>query len=293
MLKRTGIRNIPGILYRHKDSLWFVIWISGLLMLLIWDILFLNRPALRQIAQGFFNTVMIALLVIAISLLMAWIITLLLYISEQKRAPVVYLILTFILNLIRSIPQIIGILIGFMIITGLIYEKILSGSFSIILSIAFTIALFVFQELVDLMRERIAFFKKSDFFNAMRVCGIHEQRIINRDILLKSSRIHIFNKIISLFGMTIFLLCSIDFILSVGLSTDVSAVNLPVTLGSLLSKIDSKQDILAIGITLTDPSYAGALFFDHLQGITVAFLIVFSLLCIYKIANGFARRFHL
>ncbi len=293
MLKRTGIRKIPGNLYRHKDSLWFIIWISGLLMLLIWDLLFLNRPALRQIAQGFFNTVMIALLVIAISLLMAWIITLLLYISEQKRTPVVYLILTFILNLIRSIPQIIGILIGFMIITGLIYEKILSGSFSIILSIAFTIALFVFQELVDLMRERIAFFKKSDFFNAMRVCGIHEQRIINRDILLKSSRIHIFNKIISLFGMTIFLLCSIDFILSVGLSTDVSAVNLPVTLGSLLAKIDSKQDILAIGITLTNPSYAGALFFDHLQGITVAFLIVFSLLCIYKIANGFARRFHL
>jgi hypothetical protein len=85
----------------------------------------------------------------------------------------------------------------------------------------------------------------------------------------------------------------VDFIISVGLSKNVSAVNLPVTLGSLLAKIDSKQDILAVGIALTDPSYFTALFFDHLQGLNVAFLIVFSLLCIYKIANGFARRFHL
>ncbi|RMF56578.1 MAG: hypothetical protein D6748_13145, partial [Calditrichaeota bacterium] len=85
--------------------------------------------------------------------------------------------------------------------------------------------------------------------------------------------------------------CSIDFIISVGLSTEVSSVNLPVTLGSLLAKIDSKQDILAIGHTLMNPGYIGNLFFEHLQGITVAFLIVFSLICMYKISNGFAERY--
>jgi hypothetical protein len=85
----------------------------------------------------------------------------------------------------------------------------------------------------------------------------------------------------------------VDFIISVGLSTDVNSVSLPATLGSLLAKLDSKQDILAIGFTLTHPSYAPHLFFAHLQGLTTAFLIVFSLLCIYQIGNGYAERHRL
>lgn len=280
-------------MYERKDQLWFLIWIVGILVLGIWDLFFLNAPAFRLIITGFLNTVWIALIVIVLSVVMAWITTLLLYIFDQLKNRIPFLIVTFLLNLLRSIPQIVGLLLGFVLITTLIHQNILTNKLLIILSIAFNIAVFVFQELVDLMRERIAYFQKSDFFNAMRVCGIAEQRIINKDILLKNSLIHIFNKVISIFGMTIFLLCSIDFIISVGLSKDVSAVNLPVTLGSLLAKIDSKQDILAIGIVLTEPGYFSALFFDHLQGISVAFLIVFSLLCIYKIANGFSRRFHL
>ena len=127
----------------------------------------------------------------------------------------------------------------------------------------------------------------------MRVCGISENRIINYDILRKNSSIHILNKLIAIFGSAIFLQCTIDFIISVGLSTQISSVNLPTTLGSLLAKIDSKQDILAIGNTLTNPGYFSHIFFEHLQGVTVAFLIVFSLLCIYKISNGYTERNHL
>jgi ABC-type dipeptide/oligopeptide/nickel transport system permease subunit len=115
---------------------------------------------------------------------------------------------------------------------------------------AFIITLFVFLEIFDLLRERITYFSRRDFFDAMRVCGISERYIINREIIWRSSRIHIINKLIAIFGISIFLLCSVDFIISVGLSTDVSSVNLPVTLGSLLAKIDSKQDILAIGYSL-------------------------------------------
>jgi len=92
------------------------------------------------------------------------------------------------------------------------------------------------------------------------------------------------------FGYAVFLQCSVDFIISVGLSTDVNEVTLPVTLGGLLASIDSKQDILAVGYTLTHPGYIGNLFFEHLQGLTVAFLIVFSLFCVYNIANGWAER---
>jgi hypothetical protein len=125
------------------------------------------------------------------------------------------------------------------------------------------------------------------------VCGISEGRVINFDILWKNSRIHILNKLISVFGAAIFLQCSVDFIISVGLSTDVNSVTLPATMGSLLAKIDSKQDILAIGYTLTHPAYAGNLFFEHLMGLTVAFLVVFTLMSVYHIANGYAERHRL
>jgi hypothetical protein len=85
----------------------------------------------------------------------------------------------------------------------------------------------------------------------------------------------------------------VDFILSVGLSTEVSSVNLPVTLGSFLAKTDSKQDILAIGYALLHPSQLSGLFFEHLQGLSIAFIIVFSLFSIFKISNGFAERHRL
>ena len=157
-------------------------------------------------------------------------------------------------------------------------------------TMALVISLFIFNEVIDLIRERINHFKKLDFYNAMKVCGISENRIINFDILWKNSRIHILNKLIAIFGSAIFLQCTIDFIISVGLSTQVSSVSLPTTLGSLLAKIDSKQDILAIGNTIMNPSYFSHIFFEHLQGVTVAFLIVFTLLSVYKISNGFAER---
>jgi hypothetical protein len=54
--------------------------------------------------------------------------------------------------------------------------------------------------------------------------------------------------------------------------------------------MDSKQDILAVGTILTDPGYAPQLFFRHLQGISVAFALTFTLLCIHQVTAGFVRR---
>ena len=151
---------------------------------------------------------------------------------------------------------------------------------------------FIMLEVVDLLRDRINHYTKLDFFNALLVCGVSQWRIINFDILWKNSRIHILNKLIAVFGSAVFLQCSVDFIISVGLSSDVNAVSLPVTLGSLLAKMDSKLDILAIGNTLTNPTYLPQLFFQHLQGLTVAFLIVITLLTVYQISCGYAERHH-
>jgi len=278
--------------YQQKDRYWFVIWLLGILFIWFWNILYLNKPALRQLESGFLNTLFISLLVIIFSIIFSWTITLL-YEILKRRFPKLQIILIFFINLIRSIPQIVGILMGYVIITVFIQKGVLNSNWLILISMAFIIALFVFLEVFDLLRERITYFRRRDFFNAMRVCGISERYIINREIIWRSSRIHLINKLIAILGISIFLLCSVDFIISVGLSTNVSSVNLPVTLGSLLAKIDSKQDILAIGHSLSHWSYVFRLPYEHLQGITVAFVIVFSLVCFYQMGNGYARRHHL
>ncbi|HMD69663.1 MAG TPA: ABC transporter permease subunit [Chitinivibrionales bacterium] len=276
-----------------KDLRWTAIWVLGMVCVGVWDTLFLNKPALRQVTAGFLNTFSVAFLAVGFTLLLAWGVTLALHFLDtgKNRAP--YLLLTFLLNLIRSVPQVVGILFGYVAVSALVEAGFLRSPIVIFSLLALCISLFVFIEFVDLMRERIAHYQKLDFYNAMRVCGISEGRVVNFDILWKNSRIHVLNKLISVFGAAIFLQCSVDFIISVGLSTDVNSVTLPASLGSLLAKIDSKQDILAIGYTLTHPGYAQNLFFGHLLGLTVAFLIVFSLMSIYHIANGYAERHHL
>jgi hypothetical protein len=287
VLKRR-LNNI----YVQKDTLWAIIWSGGLILLWFWDLFFLNNPALRKLETAFFNTLFIGLLVIVFSLSLAWLNTMLIHFSKERFKGVLFFPLHLFVNLMRSIPQILGVLIGYLFITRLL-EKSTFDSGTIMLLMAFIISLFVFLEISDLMLERINHFKKTDFYNASCACGIPEFYTINFDILYKNSWIHLFNKLIAVFGMTIFLICSIDFIISVGLSTDVSATNLPSTLGSMLAQIDSKQDILAISTTLTNPLYFPNLFLRHLQGISVAFSIVFTLFSVYKISDGFARRYHI
>ncbi|MEJ2052396.1 MAG: hypothetical protein P8X42_00635 [Calditrichaceae bacterium] len=286
----SKFKAAAGNVYSQKDKLWILIWITVIGLVTIWDLLFLNKPAFKLITEGSVNTVIISLFVVLFSFLSGWLVSLVLVRLESAKMHIPYLLVTFFLNIIRSVPQIIGILFGYIAITYLVTGNIFASKWLILISMAFVISIFIFAEVVDLIRERINHFKKLDFYNAMKVCGISENRIINYDILWKNSRIHILNKLIGVFGSAVFLLCTVDFIISVGLSTQVSSVSLPVTLGSLLAKIDSKQDILAIGNTLSDPGYISHIFFEHLQGVTVAFLIVFTLICVYKISNGFAGR---
>ncbi len=282
-----------GAFRKRRDIRWLGIWLGGIAALAVWDTLFLNKPALKRVAVGFANTLTIALLVIVFTLVLGWVVTLVLHYLERGPRRAVYMVVRFVLDLIRSVPQVVGILLGYVAVSMLRQSGRIGSDAAVFVLLALIMSVFIFLELVDLMRERIAHYRKLDFYNAMRVCGIPDRRIINFDILWKNSRIHIFNKLISVFGMAVFLQCSVDFVISVGLSSDVSEVSLPTTLGSLLAKIDSKQDILAIGHTLTHPGYLPNLFLQHLQGTTVAFLIVFTLLSVYHIANGYAERHRL
>jgi len=287
------LRSSMIVLYHQKDRLWLVIWLGGMILLWLWNLVFLNRPALAHLEAAFVNTLAGGLSVVFFSLVLGWSIGVSLYFLEQARGRVFYLMLTFVLNVVRSIPQIVGILTGYLFLTFFIEREILLNPYSQILFMAFVISLVVFQELVDLVRERIEYHKRLDFFHAMLCCGIKESRIVNIEILWKNSRSHMLHKLISIFGIAVFLQCSIDFIISVGLSTDVSLSNFPATLGSLLAKMDSKQDILAIGTVLSDIRFMGDLFVEHLQGISIAIIIVFTLLCVYKVSNGFVKRLNL
>ncbi len=277
-------------IYRDKDKLWLCIWISGLLALLLWDVLFLNAPALARIEAAFVNTLYAGALVVLFSLVFGWAAGVGLHFLDQAPRRIPYIVLTFFLNVIRSIPQIVGILIGYVVVTFFIEQEILQNQYLQLFWMSFVISLFVFLEVVDLVRDRIRYFGTLDFYPAMLCCGIRESRIVNVEVLWKNSRAHLIHKLIAIFGSAIFLQCSIDFIISVGLSTDVSSSNFPVTLGSLLAKMDSKQDILAIGSVFGDIGLLGRLFTEHLQGVSVAVVIVFTLLCVYQISNGFVKR---
>ena len=286
---RVPVQRAPG----REDIRWALTWVGGMALLWLWDLLFLNRPALLQIQEAFWNTLLGAVLVVAFTLLLGWSSALGLYFLESRQQRLPYLSLTFPLNLVRSVPQMVGILAGYVVLTLLIEQEIILSSRLHILWMAWVISLFTFLELSDVIRERIDFYRRSDFFDAMLCSGIREGRIINVDILWKNSLSHILHKLIATFGMAIFLQCSIDFIISVGLSTDVSLANFPRTLGSLLASLDSKQDILAISTVFTDISYVGRLLTTHLQGVSVAFTIVFTLVCVDKITNGFVKRYGL
>lgn len=284
--------TVPSLraLRQNKDTLWLVIWIAGLLALWLWDVLFLNAPALARIQTAFINTLYGGALVVVLSLIFGWSAGVGLHFLDRSRNRWPYIALTFVLNVIRSIPQIVGILTGYVIITFFIERESLQSHTLQLFWMSFVISLFVFLEVVDLVRDRIGYFSALDFYPAMLCCGIRESRIVNVEVLWKNSRAHMIHKLIALFGSAIFLQCSIDFIISVGLSTDVSSTNFPVTLGSLLAKMDSKQDILAIGSLFGEPELFGRLFTEHLQGVSVAIVIVFTLFCVYQISNGFVKR---
>lgn len=276
-----------------KDTLWLIIWISALSFLIIWDALFLNKPSFIKLAQGTINTITIALLVTGLTFLISLLLVNILHLSEQNGNRGIYVILTFLLNLIRSVPQILGVLFGYIFISISLEKGTISQNGIIFIIMSICMSLFIMNELIDLLKERIHHFQRTDFYNAMQVCGISEMRIVNYTMFWKNSRLHIFNKLISIFGIAVFLQCSVDFVISVGLSTNVNAVNLPPTLGALLANIESKQDILAIGYALTHPWYISKLPFEHLQGLSIAFVLVISLMSIFQIANGFAERHRL
>ncbi len=279
-----------GFFAARRDAAWLVTWIGGLLLLWLWDTLFLNAPALERIQSAVLNSLVTCLAVVVLALLGGWGIGVGLHALEKSDKRILYGIATFATDVIRSVPQILIVLIGYVLLTLMLYAGTIQTTAGQLAWVACTIAVAVVLEVADTVRERIDYYRRLDFVDAMLACGISERRIVNIEILWKNSRSHLLHKLIEIFGATIFLQCSIDFIVSVGLSTDVSLTNFPLTLGSLLANVDSKQDILAISNVFSDPTYVAEIVVRHLQGVSVAFCIIFTLICMYMIANNYVRR---
>ncbi len=278
------------VLPMQKDARWLLLWSVGMGLFAAWAAVFLNEPAMTALVTAFMNSLLGGVLVVFFSLVLGWVAGVGLYFLERAGRGTASFVTTFLLNLVRSVPQILGILLGYVIITRLMLGGAFQNPTQQIIITAFVISVFVFLEVADLIRERITYYRGLDFYDAMLCCGISEWRIVNDEILRKNSLAHLLQKAVAVFGMAIFLQCSIDFIVSVGLSTEVSSTNFPVTLGSLLARMDSKQDILAISTVFTDVAYVRELFIRHLQGIGVAWTIVYTLICAHRIAQGLVER---
>lgn len=276
----------------RQDIRWTLLWVAGLAAIGVWDALFLNAPAFALVRAAALHTFAGAGLVVLLALLLGWGIGLLVHFLETRLRPAAFP-LVFLINVVRSVPQILGALGGYVLLTLLIRRELLQSSALQLGWMSAVLAVFLCLEIIDLVRARIAHYAESDFVPAMLCAGIPEARIINRDILWENSRAHILQKMVSVFGTAVFLQCSIDFIVSVGLSTEVSLSNFPVTLGGLLATLDSKQDILAVGEAFTGLPAFRSLFFQHLQGVSVAAVIVFSLVCLSRISQGLIREHRL
>ncbi|HTP81212.1 MAG TPA: hypothetical protein VMM57_12520 [Bacteroidota bacterium] len=286
---RQFLRQSLGLIRRRKELAWFCMWCAGIGCLFLWDEIFLNAPAFDRVRAALFNTLVSGAGAVFLSLVLGWASGAAFFLLEQRRARYSFALLSLVANAIRSLPQVVLVLVGYVLLNQLILAEIIRSETAQLAWVTVTVSVAVFLEVSDTIRSRLEYFRSLEFIDAMLCCGISESRIIHREILWRNSREHLLHKLIALFGVAIFLQCSVDFIVSVGLSTNVSLSNVPLTLGSLLASVDSKQDILALSNLFSDPAYITEIVVRHLQGVSAAFCIVFTLVCFFMIANGYAR----
>ncbi len=281
MLKTTTHK-----IYSSKEKLWSIIFVSFFLLLLVWNFIFLNNTALNKWLIATANTYLLASSATLLAFLFAKIfvdLNLRIFISQNKAASVANRLF---LDFLRSIPQVIFLLGGYAIM--IFY---FSG-FSLInfIWLSFVISLVFLNDAYDEMQNRINFYRQTDFFNASLVAGIPLGKIVNRDILWRNSQPYLVNRAVNIFTASVFLLCSVDFIISVGLTNEINLASLPVTLGNVLANITAKEDILAVREIFVNPLYITELFTKHLEGISAAILLLLTLISGFKISNGLIEK---
>ncbi len=272
-------------LKKARDKFWATVFVSAMLVLFVWNSIFLNAPAFDKWITATANTYLLGVFSTALAFLFGGAFVAVRIHAENKNRSLALSVLRLVLDFLKSIPQIVWLLFGYVFLIYNFSDTPLRYAW-----LAFVLALVFANEVHDEIIGRINFFKKSGFYEAMLAAGISERRIILRDVLLLNSLPHLINRAIIVFASVVFLLCSADFIVSVGLSNELSLSSLPVTLGNVLANISSKEDILAAREVFANPLYLPKLFTANLQGVSAAFTLVFTLISAYKISNGLVER---
>ena len=283
-MKTRRIKTWPA------DIRWMLWWATGVGACLGWSWWVLSTPAFDRLTEAAWLGLAMGILVMIFATAWGWVTCMITHFSLLRGRRVITESMSMLTDVIRSIPQIVGVLAVYLVVSFAVESDVLVSRTAISASIALGVSLFVFLEVYDLMSSRLNHFASNELFNALRVCGMSEFRIVNVEVLWRSSRVMILQKVASLLGVTFFLLCSVDFVLSVGLSTEVHPVNLPPTLGSVLARLDSKQDILALGMSISQPSLIPRLLDRHWQGLATAGLLIFTLIALHFIVRGLSNR---
>ncbi len=273
---------------KDKFQLWVSIYLISFFAIFVWNLLFLNSSAFKMLSSAIFNTFVISLFAVLVSLLLG------IFFAFATEAnfrfnSVIRFLVKFILDSINSIPQILLLLSSYVFLIIFFYNNELAQMLWLVFSLSIIYANDFFIEISN----RIQYFKKNEFYNASLILGISERKIIIKDILISNSKNHLLNRIILVFSSMIFLFSSVDFIISVGLSTNLSLAELPKTLGNILASLDSKQDILAISMLIKNPLYLSEILTTHLEGITAASILILTLISSYKISNSLIQKMKL
>ena len=261
---------------------WFYIWTIGFSLMFFWCSLYLFEGSFDRLKLALLHSFFIALCSIVLALIFSWSLTLFREVNGYKKS--VNLVIDYLFNITNSVPQIIGLLLFYFIVV-----QIADNTFYILFLFSIGTALVIFKEMYELMSEQIRKYWPQEFVQSALTLGVKKSVIINFEILKKKSLEYISAKLLSLFGTSIFLQTSVDYIISVGLSRNINLIEYPLTLGNLLARSESKQDILAISRSIFSPSNIPSLFFEHLLGVSIAFFIIFSLFCFYKITSEYMR----
>jgi len=177
--------RVKRIFFSKSDpaKFWFRIMIVGLLLIYLWNAAFLYESGFKRWQAALFNSIFVSFVASLLSIFLGWFFSYYKYINEYLDKVVVSKTIIFFIDAIKSIPQVIGALTGYAILTNLTARDYNLSSFVLLILLSFILGLFLFVEAYDMFNERIAYYKDKDFISALRVLGMKESSIINKEIL--------------------------------------------------------------------------------------------------------------
>lgn len=128
---------------------WLYIWIVGFSTIYFWCSQFLFDGSFSRLKEGLINSLIISVLSICFALFLAWIMVQ--FSFRYRENKLVSAIILFFMNGLKSIPQIIGLLICYFLVVNSISSKwSMIGYFSV------ATCFMIFKEMYDLMYNKLS-----------------------------------------------------------------------------------------------------------------------------------------